>query len=324
MSDPKADIFVGVDGSAHADSALLWAWLESRSRDVRLTALHAGASRTTPVVPIELRGDAATTSPVLSEAVARLQEAVSGAHASLLAPEVGEVSNIDDLAINGASVDGPIVPGLLAAASAGQMLVVGRRGLGRLGRIFMGSVSAGLAREAQIPVTIVPAEWPASPGDAAVVSEPLAPVESGGARVVVGVDGSRASQSALVHGIEVARRTGAVLEAVACWQIMMVAPLPHGHGWAPPLEDYQEHVAQMLANTLAEAFAIAGALPQDSVRSVVEHASPARGLLMHSVGAQRLIVGHRGLGGFDRLLLGSVSSQLIEHASCPVTVIRSS
>ncbi len=327
MSSAETGIFVGVDGSRHADSALLWAWLESQSRAVRLTAVHGGADSTTVPEIIGSPHAHGHESTVLSDAVTRLGDSLQGKHAALRPGPLPVPKDSAALNVQGTSVSGPIVPGLLEAASAGQMLVVGRRGLGRLGRIFMGSVSAGLAREAQIPVTIVPVNWPsaASPEETAPAVSSLvdAPVDAADRpRVVVGVDGSAASAAALEHGVEVARRTGAVLDAVACWQLMLVAPLPHGQGWAPPLEDYQEHVSEMLTTTLAAALVAAGPLPADQVRAVVEHASPAQGLLLHAAGAERLIVGHRGHGGFDRLLLGSVSSQMIEHAPCPVTVMR--
>lgn len=294
MLKARSGIVVGVDGSAHADSALLWAWLEARRQGVALTAVTAG-------VPDDA---SAPDQQLVTKAITRLQEQ--------LPQDVGVGE------IQAAFVAGPVVPALLEFAREATMLVVGRRGLGRLGRMFMGSVSAGLAREAEVPVTIVPSGWVPAPASATDGDAGAGEAT----RIVVGVDGSVASQAALEHGITVAQRTGGVLEAVSCWQILSVGALPHGHGWAPPIEDYQEHVTAMLDDALRAAQSRTGGLGPDAVRAVVEHALPARGLLKHAQGAQRLIVGHRGLGGFDRLLLGSVSSQLIEHAPCPVTVIR--
>lgn len=292
MSNAGIGIVVGIDGSAHADSALLWAWLEAQRQDVPLTAVTAGVPDDATVPEDQL----------VAKAIARLREQL---------PQ-DAAAQVDE--IQAAFVDGPVVPALVGFAKDATMLVVGRRGLGRLGRLFMGSVSAGLARETQVPVTIVPSGW----------SREQATDDAGAtrARIVVGVDGSVASQAALDHAIASAQRTGDVLEAVSCWQILSVGALPHGQGWAPPIEDYQEHVATMLDDALRTALTRTGGLDPDAVHAVVEHALPARGLLKYAQGAQRLVVGHRGLGGFDRLLLGSVSSQLIEHAPCPVTVIR--
>lgn len=308
MSDSTGGVVVGIDGSAHADSALLWAWFESQSREVPLTAVCAGAGAD---------GDS-SGDDVVSGAIDRLRARLEPA---LRAGDADPGLALG--AIRTAVVDGPAVPALLSFAEDADMLVVGRRGLGRLGRLFMGSVSSGLAREAQIPVTIVPSGWDGSPQVPADDSA-HSPSEQARPRIVVGVDGSAASKAGLEHGVALAQRTGNVLEAVSCWQIMSVGALPHGQGWIPPIEDYQDHVATMLEDALTEALENAGGLDRARARAVVEHALPARGLLMHAEGADRLIVGHRGLGGFDRLLLGSVSSQLIEHAPCPVTVIRAS
>ena len=58
------------------------------------------------------------------------------------------------------------------------------------------------------------------------------------------------------------------------------------------------------------------------VREIVRRGSAARELVQASQGAQLLVVGSRGHGGFSGLLLGSVSSACAEHAHCPVLVIH--
>jgi nucleotide-binding universal stress UspA family protein len=54
----------------------------------------------------------------------------------------------------------------------------------------------------------------------------------------------------------------------------------------------------------------------------VVHAPPAKALLTAAKTADLLVVGTRGLGGFERLLLGSVAEQCIRHAACSVLVVR--
>ena len=58
------------------------------------------------------------------------------------------------------------------------------------------------------------------------------------------------------------------------------------------------------------------------IRLIIERGNPAKVLLDHGRGAQMLIVGSRGHGGFVGLLLGSVSANCAEHATCPVLVVH--
>lgn len=134
-------------------------------------------------------------------------------------------------------------------------------------------------------------------------------------RIVVGVDGSEPSKAALRLAAEQAELTGGVVDAVYAWE-----PPP---SWPPresKLGGYQEeqareHLDQVIDEVLG---------PERSVevrpRSTQGH--PAAVLLEVAAGARLLVVGNRGHGGFAGALLGSVGQHCVQHAPCPVVVVR--
>jgi nucleotide-binding universal stress UspA family protein len=140
---------------------------------------------------------------------------------------------------------------------------------------------------------------------------------SGSGRIVVGVDGSAHSQEALRWAIGQARLTGGPVEAVISWSI----PVDFGLGGVGTLVDYDW--AGVAASTLRDA--VARALDPADADRVSQHVvmgHPATVLLDASAGADLLVVGSRGLGGFKGMLLGSTSQHVIARAACPVVVVR--
>lgn len=133
-------------------------------------------------------------------------------------------------------------------------------------------------------------------------------------RIVVGVDGSPASLDALSWAARQAEFTGAGLEAVMSWEY----PVAFG-GFPAGVEiDWPANARPALDTALDEAL---GAQGGSVTRTVVE-GHPATVLMDAAAGAQLLVVGSRGHGGFAGLLLGSVSEHVVAHAPCPVTVVR--
>ena len=137
-------------------------------------------------------------------------------------------------------------------------------------------------------------------------------------RIVVGVDGSETSRAALRWAIEEAEHHGSSLEAV--------------HAWHQNVYLGGEYVdASMLDPTIyraaGEALLNATVDAEDEsrlaspVRRLLVNDAPAHALLEAAEGADLVVVGSRGRGGFAGLLLGSVSQQLVRHAPCPVIVI---
>jgi nucleotide-binding universal stress UspA family protein len=139
---------------------------------------------------------------------------------------------------------------------------------------------------------------------------------SGQAIIVAGVDGSDNSKDALRWAGRQAELTGATLDAIITWEI------PAFSGWAPAdAEDleFPRFAEQALNQAVDEVF---GRDHPAWLRTRVVAGHPAQVLVEASAGADLLVVGSRGYGGFADALLGSVSTYCVHHAHCPVVVIR--
>jgi nucleotide-binding universal stress UspA family protein len=136
-------------------------------------------------------------------------------------------------------------------------------------------------------------------------------------RIVVGVDGSDASLKALRFAIQEARAHGGEVKAVKVWN---VPPLAYGAGWSVPaqLGDYAKIAQAELDKSLADTDQAASGVV---VTPILCEGQAASILCEQASGADLLVVGSRGLGGFRGLLLGSVSQQCANHAPCPVVII---
>src|SRR5215210_133958 len=139
--------------------------------------------------------------------------------------------------------------------------------------------------------------------------------------IVVGVDNSAGAEAALRFGLEEARLRQATLRVVHAWQYGYIGGaglegfLPAAGG---ELEDFREAAEAVLDGILSE---VVGD-PALTIDRRVDQGAPAGVLVEESRGAEMLVVGSRGHGGFAQLLLGSVSQQVVQHASCPVVIVR--
>ncbi len=140
------------------------------------------------------------------------------------------------------------------------------------------------------------------------------------ARIVVGIDGSEPARAALRWAAEEAKLRGANLEVVGAWTFpMYVDPM----GGAFPLPGMFEKTEANERDMIeAEVKAVLGDTPEVPVELSIRCGSTATELLAAAEGADILVVGSRGRGGFSSLLLGSTALQCIHHATCPVTVVR--
>ncbi len=140
------------------------------------------------------------------------------------------------------------------------------------------------------------------------------PVPAG--RIVVGIDGSGASERALRWAADQAVLAGAVLDVVHAW--LPAYPLVAHDLFEDQalLEDTaHRQLLDAVARVRAEVHGLSG------IRERLELEHPATALLAAAEGADLLVVGTRGRGGFAGLLLGSVSQRCLTHAPCPVAVV---
>jgi nucleotide-binding universal stress UspA family protein len=137
--------------------------------------------------------------------------------------------------------------------------------------------------------------------------------------IVVGVDGSKCSHSALRFALAEARIRKAKLRVVVVWHVPLAA---YGAGWAPPPPRLTEDSEAAANEVLDEALRLAKEGDGVEIEPLVREGQPADVLVEASTDAEMLVVGSRGRGGFRELLLGSVSQQCAHHARCPVTIVR--
>jgi nucleotide-binding universal stress UspA family protein len=140
--------------------------------------------------------------------------------------------------------------------------------------------------------------------------------DTGRAVVVVGADGSEASNDALKWAADYVALVDAELRVVSAWEwpvsLGVALQLPEDYS---PLDDAKLNVAQTIAKVL-------GATPAVAITTEIVEGPPAAVLIEASAHAALLVVGSRGHGGFAGLLLGSTSENCARHAVCPVVIVR--
>jgi len=140
------------------------------------------------------------------------------------------------------------------------------------------------------------------------------------ARIVVGVDGSPSSRAALGWAVRQAKFMHGTVDAVIAWQIPVVL---QSYGWAPIYVEeegcFEEDARKRLDALIGE---VVEQADSPLVTSLVIKGHAAEALMEAADGADLLVVGSSGRGGFAQALLGSVSQHCVHHAPCPVLVMR--
>lgn len=143
-------------------------------------------------------------------------------------------------------------------------------------------------------------------------------------RIVVGVDGSPHSVAALRTALEEAVLHDASVDALTVWRVpswFVVQGVGRADG-SFVASEYERAARALLAQAVEAARRFSTAARGVRVEQIVVEGRPAAALVEAAQGAQLLVVGARGTGGFKGLLLGSVSAQCAAHAPCPVMIVR--
>jgi nucleotide-binding universal stress UspA family protein len=288
-------IVVGVDGSTPSHTALRWAAREAALRKVPLTLVH--------VLPVGLFrwGYGYATEPLVQD-FTKLQEE-EGQRILADATRVVRETTADNspVEIHTELMFSSPVPTLIDLSKDADMMVVGCRGHGAWGRAVLGSVSTGLVHHAHCPVAVIHDE----PSQLPDVAAP----------VVVGIDGSPASELATAIAFDEAALRAVELVAMHSWADFSWPAYEGRTCWFDLRAEAEEILAERLAGWTER-------YPNVSVRRVVTPDEASRHLVEEAESAQLLVVGSHGRGGFAGMMLGSVSTAVVHASHTPVIVAR--
>lgn len=292
MAASAPPIVVGTDGSSQADLAVSWAARHARRHDA---PLHVVTAVSAPVaygmgghLPQEFFA-------ALEDDGRRIVDAAA-ARARREEPEL-DIEPIVKLEATG--------PALLEASESARTIIVGTRGLSGLASAFLGSISSLVARHASCPVVVVRSSGEAEP---APVSGPI----------VVGVDGSESSAQAVELAVREAALRDATVVAVHAWSdvpLSTMDPIAQVRGLFDEAEVADAVLSEQLAGYTTD-------YPDLNIEHAVMLDKPDAAILERAAGAQLVVVGSRGRGGFAGLMLGSTSIKVLHSAQCPVMVVR--
>lgn len=283
-------ILVGVDGSEYSDAAVRWAVREAAMRDEALTVMTVAEHQDSNTYDTDAIHQ--TRSAQRNEGDRIL------AAAQQVVDEVLGDRTLQQLRME--FVFAHPLSTLIDMSKDMRMVVVGCRGRGALERLPLGSVSGGLVRHAHCPV--------------AVIHEGHAETDVH-APILLGVDGSPASELATAIAFDEASFRRAPLIAMHAWadRLSSGAHL----NWTIDERRGGEVLSERLAGW-QETY------PDVHVKPTLIRDDASRWLVNHSDSAQLIVVGSHGRGGFAGMMLGSVSANVVQAAQVPVIVARKS
>jgi nucleotide-binding universal stress UspA family protein len=286
-------IVVAVDGSPASNAATCWAARDAAMRNIPLTVVSVVTTPTATYPPV----------PYPESLVVWLEERghKAAAHAVKIAEDA--VPTDRKVAVKSEIVFATPAEALVKMSDEAEMIVMGSSGKGALARGVFGSVSSSVVRHANCPVAVVRDE------------DPLMP-DPQHAPVLLGIDGSAASELATEIAFDEASRRGVDLIALHAWSDVPIFELP-GLDWEEVLAEETRSFAERLAGWQER-------YPDVTVQRVIVCDEPARQLIERSESAQLVVVGSHGRGGLSRMMLGSVSNKVVHSVRMPVIVARPS
>jgi nucleotide-binding universal stress UspA family protein len=296
-------IVAGVDGSEYSLRALRWAVVEAGWHGAELLALTTWTALPPPI---------ASPHVDVNKAVDR-QDGAGVAEQALQTVVANAIAGNPPIVVEIVATEGHPAKLLAEQSRHADLVVVGARGRGGIAGWLLGSVSQELLRHSFCPVAVV-----RSPDkDEVAAAEEI--LGSEWTRVVVGVDGSDYSKSALRWAAGEAKTLNAELTVASVWTPPPSVDPPYGNiAWGTDPEPQLQATA-ILQTTVEE---VLGEDPGLVFRREVRGGNPARVLIDLSEGADALVVGSRGHGGFVGMVLGSVSQHVAAHAATTVVVVR--
>jgi nucleotide-binding universal stress UspA family protein len=281
---PRGAVVVGYNGKKHSRTALAWGAEEAAQRDAPLLVLFAANY---PGMTLEPGGGLLRRS---SGALEAAEEVTAGGVSEALEAHPG-------LRIAGATEVTSPSRALIEASDDAALVVLGSRGYGRVVGALLGSVSFAVAAGARCPVIVVR-------------DEATDLLDGPKHRVVVGTDGSAGAAAAVGFAADRAATASTALEVITC---------TGGH----QVEDVDERELRSSANGIVEAAAerVRETHPELKVTTRVEDCPAEFTLVDASANASLVVVGSRGRGVFEGMLLGSVSHAVIHGARCAVAAV---
>ncbi|MEV7970068.1 universal stress protein [Sphaerisporangium sp. NPDC088356] len=279
-------IVVGIDGSPSAAAAVEWAADDARRRGARLRIVHVWEPWS---YDFPLKAAPRSQSSLPAYWTGALEAAVDWVH-----------DHTPGVEVSSALVTGAVSERLTTESEYADELILGSKGLGGLTGLVLGSVGRSVAGHAEGTVIVVRRSAPGRKGE-----------------IVVGFDGSEASEAALEYALQQARLRGARVHILYAWSTPPLAPdaTAYAGGVREAVEEESREVQRRLDPWRQRYPDVP--MVGSAVRG---HAAPA--LSDASREADLVVVGSRAHGTFGHAFTGSIAHGVLHHARCPVAIVR--